>query len=223
LSGGAFTSACPSSPPEPATKLTTPFGRPASCNASTSRQALSGAAEAGFRTTVLPQISAGASFQAGMALGKFQGVTRPTTPIGLRMANMCTRSRSEGTSRPCSRDPFAAEIAKDVDGAADFAFGLRERLAFLTSHVGGNCVEAPVQDFCGFVEDGAAGRSIQIRPGGQSGGGSSGSIRHVAGGALHEQTDDFVRIRRVAVFKMRAAIGPLAIDIISENRSVHHV
>ena len=90
-------------------KLTTPLGIPASCNASTRRQALSGAADAGLITTVLPQISAGASFHAGMALGKFQGVTRPTTPIGLRRANMCTRSRSEGTSMPGMRDPSPAK------------------------------------------------------------------------------------------------------------------
>ena len=109
LSGLASTSASPSSPPDPATKLTTPFGSPASCSASTMRQALSGAAEAGLSTTVLPQISAGASFQAGIALGKFQGVIRPTTPIGLRMANMWTRSRSEGTSMPGMREPSPAK------------------------------------------------------------------------------------------------------------------
>ena len=73
------------------------------------RHALSGAAEAGFITTVLPQISAGASFHAGMALGKFQGVMSPTTPIGLRSANMCTRSRSEGTSMPGMREPSPAK------------------------------------------------------------------------------------------------------------------
>src|SRR6266568_3064100 len=80
LSGPALTSARPSSPPDPATKLTTPLGAPAWCSASTMRHALNGAADAGFKTTVLPQISAGASFHAGMADGKFQGVTSPTTP-----------------------------------------------------------------------------------------------------------------------------------------------
>src|ERR1035441_871128 len=88
LSEAALTRAPPNSPPEPATKLTTPLGRPAWCSASTMRQALSGAADAGLRTTVLPHISAGASFQAGMAEGKFHGVIRPTTPMGLRRANI---------------------------------------------------------------------------------------------------------------------------------------
>src|SRR5450755_3407313 len=74
LSGLASTSACPSSPPEPVTKFTTPLGTPASCNASIIRHALRGAADAGLITTVFPAISAGASFQAGIAEGKFQGV-----------------------------------------------------------------------------------------------------------------------------------------------------
>ena len=109
LSGAASTSARPSSLPGPATKFTTPFGTPASWHASTMRQALSGAAEAGFSTTVLPQMSAGASFQAGMALGKFHGVTSPTTPTLLRMENVWTRARSLGTSRPARRAPSPAK------------------------------------------------------------------------------------------------------------------
>src|SRR5438094_399118 len=48
LSGPAFTSARPSSPPDPATKLTTPLGAPAWCSASTMRHALNGAADAGI-------------------------------------------------------------------------------------------------------------------------------------------------------------------------------
>src|SRR5579871_45264 len=84
FSGLAEMSALPNSPPEPATKFTTPRGIPASCNASIIRHALSGAADAGFITAVLPQTSAGANFHAGMALGKFHGVINPTTPTGLR-------------------------------------------------------------------------------------------------------------------------------------------
>ena len=39
---------------------------------------------AGFRTTVLPAASAGATFQEAIVSGKFQGVIRPTTPSGSR-------------------------------------------------------------------------------------------------------------------------------------------
>ena len=80
--------ALPSVLPDPATKFTTPFGIPASRHASTIRQADRGETDAGLTTIVLPQMSAGAIFHAGIAMGKFQGVTRPTTPTGFRCAHM---------------------------------------------------------------------------------------------------------------------------------------
>ena len=109
LTSGAPTSALPRAAPRPATKFTTPPGTPASASASTMRQALNGAAEAGFNTTVLPQTSAGASFHAGIALGKFHGVISAATPSGRRNAKVWTRSRSEGTSSPASREPSPAK------------------------------------------------------------------------------------------------------------------
>ena len=60
------------------------------------RNAHSGASDAGFSTTVLPATSAGASFHAGIAAGKFHGVMRPTTPSGLRRVKQKTFSRSDG-------------------------------------------------------------------------------------------------------------------------------
>ena len=61
--------------------------------------------------TVLPQISGGEQLPAGMAIGKFQGVTSPTTPIGSRIALANLSGSSDGTvspaggalRRPCSR------------------------------------------------------------------------------------------------------------------------
>ena len=56
---------------------------------SASLSAVSGVVSAGFRTTVLPQASAGASFQAAMSIGKFHGMICPATPRarGLRPGN----------------------------------------------------------------------------------------------------------------------------------------
>ncbi len=51
---------------------------------------------AGFSTTVLPQTSAGASFQDGIAIGKFQGVIAPTTPIGTRTDMLNLSGSSDG-------------------------------------------------------------------------------------------------------------------------------
>ena len=68
----------------------------------------SGVSDAGLKTTVLPQTSAGAIFHDGIAIGKFQGVMTEQTPIGWRtdIANL-SRS-SEGTVWPYSRRPSPA-------------------------------------------------------------------------------------------------------------------
>ena len=62
------------------TRLMTPFGNPARDMISISIHAVPGTRSAGLNTTVLPKASAGAIFQAGMAIGKFHGQISPTTP-----------------------------------------------------------------------------------------------------------------------------------------------
>ena len=59
------------------TRFSTPFGRPARFRMSTIAQVQPGTRSAGLMTTVLPQASAGAIFQAGIAIGKFHGVMMP--------------------------------------------------------------------------------------------------------------------------------------------------
>ena len=70
-------------PPGPVTRLITPFGTPAFSKILTTSIAHSGVSDAGLNTIVFPQIKAGISFHAGIAVGKFQGVISPTTPIGI--------------------------------------------------------------------------------------------------------------------------------------------
>ena len=62
--------------------FTTPGGNPASCMISPKRKAVSGVSSATFSTTVQPVARAGASFQAAISSGKFQGMICPTTPMG---------------------------------------------------------------------------------------------------------------------------------------------
>jgi hypothetical protein len=81
---GCSTSRRPHSRPGPATTSTTPSGMPASSAICAKRSAVSGVSSAGLRTTVLPAARAGASFQAAIVSGKFQGVMSPTTPSGSR-------------------------------------------------------------------------------------------------------------------------------------------
>jgi hypothetical protein len=63
-------------------RLRTPGGRPTSANMSTSNAAHSGVSSAGLNTAVHPEITAGAIFHRGIAIGKFHGVMSPTTPMG---------------------------------------------------------------------------------------------------------------------------------------------
>ena len=78
---GSRTSAAPAAP-SPGTIDTTPGGSSASWRISASSSAVSGVVSAGFSTEVLPQASAGASFQAAISSGKFQGTIWAATPSG---------------------------------------------------------------------------------------------------------------------------------------------
>ena len=84
LTRGLAISSSPMDAPDPVTMFSTPLGKPASCRTSATRTVHSGAREAGLMTRLFPATSAGAIFQTGMAMGKFQGVSRDTTPSGLR-------------------------------------------------------------------------------------------------------------------------------------------
>src|SRR4051812_28437219 len=93
----------PTIDPEPITRLKTPAGRPVLARISASVHAQPGVHCAGLNTTVLPNASAGAIFHAGIAIGKFHGVIRPTTPIGSRVISTSTPGRTDGTFSPESR------------------------------------------------------------------------------------------------------------------------
>ena len=70
---GWDTSSLPVSP-SPVTTLSTPAGNPASLAISAKSSAVSGVNSAGFKTTVFPAASAGATFHATIRSGKFQGM-----------------------------------------------------------------------------------------------------------------------------------------------------
>src|SRR5258708_25250278 len=110
VSETARTSACsasgvPTSAPNPPTTLMTPLGRPASVRARTRLKVESGVSCAGLVTQVLPQTMAGRSFQEEIAIGKFQGVIIPHTPMGWRTAIANLLGLSDGTVGPKRRRP----------------------------------------------------------------------------------------------------------------------
>ncbi len=84
FTSGCATSAAPAeSGPKPCTRLNTPAGTPTSCMTSASNAAEEGVSSEGLATTVLPQASAGASFQVSSRKGRFHGAMTATTPTGL--------------------------------------------------------------------------------------------------------------------------------------------
>jgi len=63
---------------------------------------------AGLITIVLPAMRAAIDFHAGIAIGKFQGVTSAQTPTGWRMHIANLFGSSEGVVNPKSRRPSPA-------------------------------------------------------------------------------------------------------------------
>src|SRR5262249_59458469 len=102
------TSGAPASGPYPWTMFTTPFGSPASTRARTRLTVERGVSSAGLITQVLPETMQGKIFHDGIAIGKFQGLIMPQTPIRTRTAIANLLGSSEGTVAPSSRRPSPA-------------------------------------------------------------------------------------------------------------------
>jgi len=96
-------SASPTTGPRPKTTLKTPGGSCAASAVPARSDATAEEVSAGFRTTVFPNARAGAAFQRGIATGKFQGVTRPTTPRGSRSVSWSVSGSCDGMTEPDSR------------------------------------------------------------------------------------------------------------------------
>src|SRR5207237_5875523 len=78
---GSLTSGAPTSAPNPCTAEYTPFGSPASRSSLPNATAVYGVSSCDLATTVLPQTSAGKTFQATPASGLLNGMIAAHTPI----------------------------------------------------------------------------------------------------------------------------------------------
>src|SRR2546423_13150562 len=83
--------------------FSTPLGRPASTKHWTTCAPQSGVSDAGLKITGLPATGAGAIFHAGIAIGKFHGVTHATTPSGSRTGLRKRRRSDDGERSPVGR------------------------------------------------------------------------------------------------------------------------
>ena len=198
---GFSTIASPTSPPEPVTRLTVPGGKPASAISSTSSVAQCGVSLAGLNTTVLPVTSAGIIFQHGIAIGKFQGVMIPATPIGWRMLIAHLSGSSDGRRVAEHPAALAGHQEGDVDALLDVAARLGEDLAHLAGHRPGEALLVLGQERAEAVQDLAAlrGRGAPPEQAGRLGGpDGQGDVRGAAG---LEPADDVARVGRVAALE----------------------
>ena len=92
---------------------------PARTMISASEWAEPGTRSAGLNTTAFPYARAGAIFQAGIAIGKFQGAMMPITPTGSRVASMSTPGLTEANFSPGYSQRFAGEEVEDLARSAD--------------------------------------------------------------------------------------------------------
>ena len=78
--------------------LITPFGIPAALAASANNKVCPGASGEPLITTVQPAISAGATLNAVIMIGPFQGMIAPTTPTGSRTSSPTCAPETVGSS-----------------------------------------------------------------------------------------------------------------------------
>ena len=94
------------------TRLNAPAGRPARLMISDNAQAQPGVDLRGLEHDGVSVGRAGAIFQDGIAIGKFQGVMSATTPIGSRVTSTVTPGRTEGINSPAVRSASPAKNLK---------------------------------------------------------------------------------------------------------------
>ena len=91
---------------------------------------------------MLPQTSAGAIFQLGIAIGKFQGVIAPTTPTGIPGRHHELVAELGGSRLPEEAPPLACHVVRHVDRFLDVPGSLGPDLAHLLGHLPGQILLA---------------------------------------------------------------------------------
>ena len=154
-----------------------------------------------------------------MAMGKFHGVIRPTTPerpaAGLDQHAIALG----GHVLAAETRPFAADVAQDVDRPADFAARFGQRLALFAGHLAGDLVGPRLEDVGGLVEDLAALGRRYRRPRRLRRLGRGNRLAGVVRAGLLIRRDGFAGVGRIPGFE-RGAVArpdPLAADQILEG------
>jgi hypothetical protein len=112
MSGDAVSTPAVAAWSPPTTTLSTPGGTPARSASCASAIADRGVSSAGRSTMVQPAASAGATFRAGIAAGKFQGVSSAHGPTAPPSVSMRRSARDAASTSPCGRLPSSAYHSK---------------------------------------------------------------------------------------------------------------
>ena len=213
---GWLTSASPITLPRPITRLNTPGGMPERLMISASAQAQPGTRSAGLSTTQLPKASAGAIFHAGMAIGKFHGVIRPTTPTGSRVISTPMPGRTDGSELARQAQAFAGEELEDVAGARGLADAFGLGLAFFARQQRAELFLAREDLVADLVERVRARLDAAGGPGGKGGGGGGDGGIHLVRVALRVLAEHVGQVARVDVGAVAGAGEPFAVDEVVE-------
>ena len=111
MPGWAVRKAPAESGPKPCTTLNTPGGTPHSFITSPSSVVVAGVSSDGFTTTVLPQASAGPTFQVISSRGRFHGEITAITPLGVRCP-MLSAPAPSGVSRRKASVGWLASVSE---------------------------------------------------------------------------------------------------------------
>ncbi len=114
--------------------LSTPPGRPASCAIVANSQEVAGVSSAAFSTAALPQISAGNTFHAVLAMGVLAAMMRPATPQRLAHRHGVFVGRAARGGAAIEPLALASEEAAERNRPASLAEGLFGRFAGLLGH-----------------------------------------------------------------------------------------
>ena len=193
----------------PCTTPTTPGGKPASANISTSRVPVSGAFSAGLRRNVFPQATATDIIHSGIKAGKLNGGMPTTTPIGSRMVRQSTSRETSVRVCPISLGGNAAGKVDDVKPAPQRAARLAQQLAVFADDAVCHVREVLFQQLPELEQDVGPIRRRSGAPAGEGSGGGGACLVHLLRRGLAHRRQHLGRVRRIVDVAARV---PTALD-----------
>ena len=175
---------------------------------------------AGLITMVLPAIRAAMDFHAGIAIGKFQGVTNAHTPTGWRthIANLFGQLRRGREAEEAPPFPAARKAMSIASWTSPARLG--EDLPHLARHEPRELFLVALQDLAGGIEDLGAARGRRVRQPGNAFFAAATAASTSSGPLFGKDADEVVPVRGVPVLEGPAGRrgDPLSADEVLSRR-----